>query len=137
MQLETAMGAAIECFEGATAIDVPRSRFAPVKSTADLLALRSDAYEVLENGQVRLHPSRAGVPPVVSLSEDYKLVDSIDSLGVPSLLDCRSLTVAGPLSFAGGVVLKGDVSFINPGTTPPGAPTSPSAWRMRKPMRKP
>jgi UDP-N-acetylglucosamine pyrophosphorylase len=117
MQLETAMGAAIECFEGATAIDVPRSRFAPVKSTADLLALRSDAYEVLENGQVRLHPSRAGVPPVVSLSEDYKLVDSIDSLGIPSLLDCRSLTVAGPLSFAGGVVLKGDVSFINPGTT--------------------
>jgi UDP-N-acetylglucosamine pyrophosphorylase len=118
MQLETAMGAAIECFEGATAIDVPRSRFAPVKSTADLLALRSDAYEVLENGQVRLHPSRAGVPPVVSLSEDYKLVDSIDSLGVPSLLDCRSLTVSGPISFAGGVVLKGDVSFINPGTTP-------------------
>jgi UTP--glucose-1-phosphate uridylyltransferase/phosphoglucomutase len=58
------------------------------------------------------------VPPVVSLSEDYKLVDSIDSLGVPSLLDCRSLTVAGPISFAGGVVLKGDVSFINPGTTP-------------------
>jgi UTP--glucose-1-phosphate uridylyltransferase len=38
------------------AIEVPRSRFAPVKTTADLLALRSDAYEILENGQVRLHP---------------------------------------------------------------------------------
>ena len=54
IQLEIAMGAAIECFEGAAAIDVPRSRFAPVKTTGDLLALRSDAYEVLENGQVRL-----------------------------------------------------------------------------------
>ena len=66
IQLEIAMGAAIECFEGAAAIDVPRSRFAPVKTTGDLLALRSDAYEVLENGQVRLHESRQGVPPVIS-----------------------------------------------------------------------
>ena len=31
-QLETAMGAAIECFGGALAIEVPRSRFAPVKT---------------------------------------------------------------------------------------------------------
>ena len=67
IQLETAMGAAIECFEGAAAIEVPRSRFAPVKTTADLLALRSDAYEVLPGGQVRLHPSRGGRPPVVTL----------------------------------------------------------------------
>jgi UDP-N-acetylglucosamine pyrophosphorylase len=43
VQLEIAMGAAIECFEGAAAIEVPRSRFAPVKTTGDLLALRSDA----------------------------------------------------------------------------------------------
>src|SRR6267142_2660566 len=45
-QLETSMGAATECFEGAGAIVVPRSRFAPVKTTSDLLALRSDAYVV-------------------------------------------------------------------------------------------
>ena len=57
VQLECAMGAAIECFEGAQAIDVPRSRFAPVKTTSDLFALRSDAYEVLENGHVRLQAS--------------------------------------------------------------------------------
>jgi UDP-N-acetylglucosamine pyrophosphorylase len=117
VQLETAMGAAIECFEGAAAIDVPRSRFAPVKSTADLLALRSDAYEIHPSGQVRLHPSRSGVPPVVSLSEDYKLVDSIDSLGVPSLLNCRSLTVAGPLTFEPGAIIHGDVAFVNPTST--------------------
>merc|ERR1711972_991246 len=43
LQLETAMGAAISCFEGASAIVVPRERFAPVKTTNDLLALRSDA----------------------------------------------------------------------------------------------
>jgi len=116
IQLETAMGAAIECFEGASAIDVPRDRFAPVKTTSDLLALRSDAYEVLEEGQVRLADSRHGVPPVIRLSDDYKLVDQIESLGVPSLIGCRSLTIHGPFHFEQGVILEGDVSFENPGS---------------------
>ena len=113
VQLESAMGAAIECFEGAAAIEVPRSRFAPVKTTADLLALRSDAYDVLEDGQVRLASSRQGVPPVITLSDDYKLVDRIEALGVPSLIDCNSLSVKGPIHFESGVILRGDVSFEN------------------------
>jgi UDP-N-acetylglucosamine pyrophosphorylase len=115
IQLESAMGAAIECFAGAAAIDVPRSRFAPVKTTGDLLALRSDAYEVLENGQVRLHPSRHGKPPVISLSDEYKLVDSIEDLGVPGLLACDSLKICGPVRFAAGVVIQGAVEVNNPG----------------------
>ncbi len=115
IQLESAMGAAIECFEGAAAIDVPRSRFAPVKTTADLLALRSDAYEVLENGQVRLHASRHGKPPVISLSDEYKLVDSIEDLGVPSLIGCTSLKVSGQVRFEPGVIIQGDVEVNNPG----------------------
>ena len=49
-QLETAMGSAIECFARAEAIVVPRERFAPVKTTNDLLALWSDAYRRLEDG---------------------------------------------------------------------------------------
>jgi UDP-N-acetylglucosamine pyrophosphorylase len=115
IQLESAMGAAIECFEGSTAIEVPRSRFAPVKTTGDLLALRSDAYEVLGNGQVRLHASRQGKPPVISLSDDYKLVDALAGLGVPSLIGCRSLKITGPVHFAPGVVIEGDSGFHNPG----------------------
>merc|ERR1712216_646902 len=39
-QLETVMGAAIESFEGSLAVMVPRTRFAPVKTCNDLLALR-------------------------------------------------------------------------------------------------
>jgi len=111
IQLETAMGAAIECFAGATAIAVPRSRFAPVKSTADLLALRSDAYEILADGQVCLHPDRQGVPPVITLPENYKLVDQLDALGVPSLRRCRSLTIMGPSHFPPSTVLEGDVNW--------------------------
>ena len=111
IQLETAMGAAIECFAGAAAIDVPRTRFAPVKSTADLLALRSDAYEILADGQVRLHPDLHGVPPVITLPDEYKLVDQLDALGVPSLRRCRSLTITGPAHFPPGTVLEGDVKW--------------------------
>jgi UDP-N-acetylglucosamine pyrophosphorylase len=117
VQLETAMGAAIECFQGASAIEVPRSRFAPVKTTADLLALRSDAYDVLGDGQVRLAASRQGVPPVIMLSDDYKLVDQIEALGVPSLIDCTSLTVKGPIHLEPGVIIKGDVLMENTGGT--------------------
>lgn len=40
------MGSAIECFNDAGAVVVPRSRFAPVKTCSDLFALRSDAYKV-------------------------------------------------------------------------------------------
>lgn len=119
VQLEVAMGAAIECFDGALAIEVPRSRFAPVKTTGDLLALRSDAYEILENGQVRLAQERKGIPPIIALSDDYKLVDQLDPLGVPSLIECRSLRVQGPLHFADGVVIEGDVSFVSKGSHQP------------------
>ncbi len=129
-QLETAMGAAIECFEGATAIEVPRSRFAPVKTTADLLALRSDAYEVTPEGQVRLHPSRKGQPPVVSLSAEYKLADSLDALGVPGLRDCTSLELQGLLHFPPDVVLSGTVSFTN--ADPHRKEVPPGTYRDRK-----
>jgi UDP-N-acetylglucosamine pyrophosphorylase len=118
VQLETAMGAAIECFEGAAAIEVPRSRFAPVKSTADLLALRSDAYGIREDGQVRLAESREGIPPNISLSDDYKLVDRLDQLDTPSLIGCRSLTIRGPVRMEPGVILLGDVTFENQQKTP-------------------
>jgi UTP--glucose-1-phosphate uridylyltransferase len=117
-QLETAMGAAIECFAGAGAIDVPRSRFAPVKTTADLLAVRSDAYELDARWRLVVRPERHGHPPVVRLSDEYKLVDRLEKLieeGVPSLIRCHSLKIHGPWRFRAGVELVGDVSFVNNG----------------------
>jgi UTP--glucose-1-phosphate uridylyltransferase len=53
-QLETAMGSAIECFEDAGAVVVPRTRFAPVKTCNDLFALRSDAFKVCGRTAQRL-----------------------------------------------------------------------------------
>ena len=112
-QLEIAMGAAISCFEGADAICVPRSRFAPVKATSDLMALRSDAYMKTDEGQIVLLPEREGIPPVIKLSKDYKLVDALEGLGSPSLKAVKSLTISGLVRFAENVVLKGEVTFTN------------------------
>ncbi|MEN8772071.1 MAG: UTP--glucose-1-phosphate uridylyltransferase [Akkermansiaceae bacterium] len=112
-QLEQAMGSAIECFDGAAAVSVPRSRFAPVKGTTDLFALRSDAYEVGNDGRVQLVASREGKPPVVKFSPGYKLVDSLEDLGQPSLLEADVLEVSGPVKFSEGVVIKGKVSIVN------------------------
>src|SRR5215210_8714183 len=69
-QLETAMGAAVGVFDGARPLAVPRTRFSPVKTTEDLLALRSDAYEVKDDARVELAESRSGRPPVVDLDDD-------------------------------------------------------------------
>jgi UTP--glucose-1-phosphate uridylyltransferase len=113
IQLETAMGAAIGVFEGAAALRVPRSRFVPVKTTNDLLSLRSDAYVIGEGRAVHLAPEREGTPPFVDLDTDhYKLVADFDARfpdGPPSLVACDSLRVAGGVTFGAGVVVRGDV----------------------------
>jgi len=118
IQLETAMGAAISCFEGATAIQIPRTRFAPVKKTDDLIALRSDAYVVTPDFRIELAPEREGVPPIVKLDGIYKFVDAMDTIipnGVPSLKACKKLVIEGPIEFAAGVVCKGTCTFKNAG----------------------
>jgi UTP--glucose-1-phosphate uridylyltransferase len=110
------MGAAIECFAGAGAIEVPRSRFAPVKTTGDLLAVRSDAYELDSQWRLTVRPERRGHPPIIRLSDEYKFVDRLEKLiaeGVPSLVHCHSLKIQGPWRFRAGVELAGDVSFVN------------------------
>merc|ERR1712190_676225 len=117
IQLETAMGAAISCFPGARAILIPRTRFAPVKKTDDLMALRSDAYQLTDDFRIQLHPAREGKPPLIKLDDKYKFVDALDKLipnGPPSLKECDKLSVSGDVEFAGqGVVCIGSVSFSN------------------------
>lgn len=118
-QLETAMGAAIESFPGAAAIEVSRTRFAPVKTTGDLLLIRSDACLLTPDFRLELHPERKGVPPEVDLDpQHYKMVDGFEPLireGIPSLLQCHSLKVEGKMEFRPGVQLVGDVLLSHAG----------------------
>jgi len=135
-QLETAMGAAISCFREAGAIVVPRTRFAPVKTTADLLAVRSDAFQVSPDGSLALAASRNGVPPLVTLdSKHYKMVDQLDTClanGVPSLLECKSLNVEGPVVFAAQAVFAGEVTISNTG---PSTATVPGGRHQDKVLK--
>lgn len=109
-QLEVAMGAALQCFPGARAVCVPRSRFFPVKTCSDLLLLRSDAVEIDDAGAMKLASECNGVAPVVLLDGKlYKLVESLDTLGVPSLKHVRKLVVTRPHTFAPGEPLTGEV----------------------------
>jgi UTP--glucose-1-phosphate uridylyltransferase len=118
VQLETAMGAAIDVFDGASALHVPRSRFVPVKTTNELLALRSDAFELADNWTIRLAPARDGRPPHVELDPDYfKLLRDFEprfAAGPPSLAECERLTVKRDVSFGRAVTVRGSVTVEGP-----------------------
>ena len=119
IQVETAMGAAIGVFEGARAVRVPRRRFAPVKTTNDLLAVRSDAYVLTEESHVQLAPERHDAPPIVDLDKRfYKLVGDFEPRfpnGPPSLVACERLTVDGDVVFGRDVVVRGSVAIEHGG----------------------
>ncbi|HEY85678.1 MAG TPA: UTP--glucose-1-phosphate uridylyltransferase, partial [Chloroflexi bacterium] len=108
-QLETAMGAAIAVFPQAQAIRAPRARFAPVKTTNDLLGVRSDAYVLTDDFRVVVNPTRKPGVPVISLDPPYyKLINKLEArfpFGAPSLLNCESLLVKGDIKFGANITL--------------------------------
>lgn len=112
VQIETAMGAAIEVFEGSQLIEVGRDRFVPVKTTNDLLVLRSDVYDI---GDDFVLDQVADMVPFIDLDGDYyKYVANFDERfpeGAPSLRKASSLTINGDWTFGKGVQVIGAVSL--------------------------
>src|SRR6185436_12972788 len=97
LQLETAMGAAIGVFDGAAALHVPRARFAPVKTTNNLLVELSDEFKLLRDFEDRF----AGGPP--------------------SLIEAERLEVEGDVRFGRDVKVRGRVHIDGPAEIPDGA----------------
>ena len=120
-QIESAMGAAIEVFDGATAIVVGRDRFLPVKATSDLFLIRSDAYALDERGAL---VQQVGAAPSISLdSGSYKLIHDFEARfpeGVPSLKEATSLDVQGDWTFGADVEIVGDAVLGTEGGEVPG-----------------
>ena len=122
IQLETAMGAAISVFPGARAIRVPAHRFAPVKTTNDLMRIWSDAYVLSDDH--RIVPAAEGSAENLLIDLDpafYKRIDDFTERlphGAPSLVQCRRLTVRGDFRFGEGVSISGEVDLVNPDDTP-------------------
>ncbi|MDR0489252.1 MAG: UTP--glucose-1-phosphate uridylyltransferase [Propionibacteriaceae bacterium] len=117
-QIEAAMGAAIESFEGAMAVVVPRSRFLPVKTTNELTLLRSDVFWMGEDYVPRAQVSPL---PVVNLAKIYSTITTFEER-IPhplSLGQARSLTVLGDWFFGKDVRIVGDVVLGEEGGTIP------------------
>ncbi|KAL3568607.1 hypothetical protein D5086_031258 [Populus alba] len=114
LQLETAAGAAIKFFDHAIGINVPRSRFLPVKATSDLLLVQSDLYTLVDGFVIR-NPART-IPanPSIDLGPEYKKVANFLSRfkSIPSIIELDSLKVAGDVWFGAGITLKGKVSIV-------------------------
>ncbi|XP_063933032.1 UTP--glucose-1-phosphate uridylyltransferase isoform X3 [Zophobas morio] len=115
IQLETAVGAAMKSFEGGIGINVPRSRFLPVKKTSDLLLVMSNLYS-LKNGSLVMSPQRMfPTTPLVKLGDNHFAIVK-DFLGrfanIPDLIELDHLTVSGDVTFGRGVSLKGTVIII-------------------------
>ncbi len=112
IQIETAMGAAIEIFDGARTIEVGRDRFVPVKTTNDLLVLRSDVYDL---GQDFVLDQTAESVPFVELDGSvYKTVGEFDKRfpeGAPSMKEATSFRVEGDFTFGHGVQVVGEVTL--------------------------
>ncbi|KAI8899680.1 UTP--glucose-1-phosphate uridylyltransferase-domain-containing protein [Globomyces pollinis-pini] len=114
IQLETAVGAAIKHFNGSIGINVPRTRFLPVKSTSDLFLITSDLYK-LNHGELQLNPKRLfGNVPIVKLGDHFKKVQNFLSRfqGPPHILELDHLTVTGDVTFGHDVVLSGTVIIV-------------------------
>ncbi len=128
IQIESAMGAAIEVFDDSQLIEVTRARFLPVKTTNDLLVLRSDCYELSDNHHLHLAEGLEAVPYVDLDPRYYKLVQGFDDrfpAGVPSLARAEELVVEGDWTFGADVSvvgkgrLEGEGGQVEPGTVLP------------------
>ncbi|KAI0254012.1 UTP--glucose-1-phosphate uridylyltransferase-domain-containing protein [Lactifluus subvellereus] len=114
IQLETAAGAAIKHFKGAHGVNVPRSRFLPVKSCSDLLLIKSDIYS-LEHGQLVINPSRMFEnTPVIKLGDHFKKIQQFQKRfkKIPKIIELDHLTVTGDVYFGRNVTLRGTVIVV-------------------------
>ncbi len=112
IQMETAMGAAIASFKGATAILVPRSRFLPVKTTNELTLVRSDIYELGDDYHLRkVNDQEVEVDLDSHFFKKIADFEARFSAGVPSLREAKRFKVTGPFTFGKDVKVTGQVSL--------------------------
>jgi len=114
IQLETAVGSAIQCFEKAKGVLVPRDRFLPVKSTNDLFLIQSNIYEV-QKGRLVLSPKRVfpTIPNIKLGAAFSKVKNYMERIkGIPNILELDQLTVSGDVCFGEGITLNGTVIIV-------------------------
>jgi UTP--glucose-1-phosphate uridylyltransferase len=113
VQLETAMGAAIEVFEHSEAICVTRDRFIPVKKTNDLLKIMSDLFYIDKN--YNLVPVNINIANQIVVDLDEKYYSKVDDFYANFsqcqliLSKCKKLKITGNIKFCGKLKIFGEV----------------------------
>lgn len=121
-QIETAMGSAICLFKNAAVTQISDERFYPVKKCNELLAIQSDCYRIAPDFSIEKNPARK--LDRIEIQIDPTFFGRIDMYnerfkkGVPSLVECESLTIKGDVFFEGRVTIKGRVTIHNRSGTP-------------------
>ena len=120
-QIETAMGAAISLFPSAVAVQVSENRFHPVKKCNALLAVRSDCYHLTHEHHLLQNPKRS---TPIRINLDPRFYGHIDAFekrfekGIPSLVDCESLSIEGDVFFEKNIKILGSVHIKNTSGAP-------------------
>jgi len=114
IQLETAIGSALDQFNGAVGLSVGRERFLPVKKTSDLLIAQSNLIE-FHHGRPLKNPERTlKYLPTIVWGDEFKRVD--DYLQripePPDMMGLEDLNIHGDVKLGANVVLRGQVSLI-------------------------
>lgn len=115
IQLETAVGAGVKCFENSIGVIVPRSRFLPVKKTSDLLLVMSNLYDLRSGCLVMSDNRQFKATPLIKLGDDHfkKVHEFLKRFeAIPDMIELDHLTVSGDVTFGRDVTLKGTVIII-------------------------
>jgi len=114
IQLETAIGAGMNSFEGSLSVKVPRTRFLPVKKTDDLLLIQSNLF-ILKDGVMVINPERqfSGLP-LIRLGEKFQTVEQYQKRfqTIPDILELDLLTIVGDVYFGTRNILRGNVIVV-------------------------
>jgi len=109
VQLESAAGEAVRYFKNFLGIQVPRSRFLPVKSSSDLFLVQSNLYQI-KHGSLVVNPARDGSSiPIVKLGLEFQSQREYAARfakGIPNIVELDHLTVAGDVKFGSDITLK-------------------------------
>jgi UTP--glucose-1-phosphate uridylyltransferase len=113
VQLETAIGSALDCFAGAVGLCVSRDRFMPVKKTEDLFLVQSNIFNLDEGRLVRNNERKISSLPVIIFGDTLSQVDAFQQCfpTIPDLLELEALDIAGQVRFEGAASLKGQVGL--------------------------
>ncbi|VDN99622.1 unnamed protein product [Rodentolepis nana] len=96
------------------ALKVPPKRMLSIKSTSDLLILRSDIFEASCSGLI-LSPRRKSLDlPTIKLGSRLKSIEDLQRRipSTPSMVNLSHLTLSGDIYFERNVILKGSVKIL-------------------------